>query len=302
MSDSVFASPAPSASEATEEPPSWTERLRQFIEALWPRPPQTEALREAVEDLIEEQQTDSGAPTPEQTLLTNILNLRTREVGDCMIPRADIKAFDIEETPAALVALMAACKHSRIPIYRDTLDDVLGMIHMKDVLLSLADHRPLVLRDLLRPVLIVVPSMPASKLLLQMRQTRQHMAMVVDEFGGVDGLVTIEDLVEEIVGEIEDEHDAPATADIIARPDGTLLVDARLPIAVFEERIGAALISEAERGEIDTLGGFVFHIAGHIPKIGERLCCWAGYEFEILEADQNRIKRLRVRKTTPSSP
>jgi CBS domain containing-hemolysin-like protein len=136
--------------------------------------------------------------------------------------------------------------------------------------------------------------MPASKLLLQMRATRQHMAMVVDEFGGIDGLVTMEDLVEEIVGEIEDEHDDPATPDVITRADGALLVNARLSIEDFEARVGP-LLTEAERETIDTLAGYVFHLAGHVPQIGERVGGPNGILFEILETDQNRIVRVRVR-------
>lgn len=274
-------------------------RLIQSLRARFHPSPETEALREAVDALIEAEPTPTGAPTAEQTLLSNIIKLQTCEVIDCMIPRADIRAVDIDCSPQELVALMAACKHSRIPVYRETLDDIIGMVHMKDVLLCLAARRACVIRDLVRPVLIVVPSMPASKLLVMMRQRRQHMAVVVDEFGGVDGLVTIEDLVEEIVGEIADEHDAPATPDIIARGDGSLLVDARVPIEIFEERIGQILLAPEEREEIDTLGGYVFHLAGHVPRIGEVIQGHNGTLFEILEADQSRIIRLRTRGGAP---
>ncbi len=192
-----------------------------------------------------------------------------------------------------LVDLMAAHAHSRIPIYRGTLDDVIGMVHMKDILPCIAYSQDRTIADLLRPVLFVVPSMPAGKLLLQMRQTRQHMAMVVDEFGGVDGLVTIEDLVEEIVGEIEDEHDAPPAPTLIARADGTLLVDARLSIADFGSKTGFNL-PQLDGEDIDTLGGYVANLAGHVPRIGEKVA-GSGFHFEVLEMDQGRIRRLRIR-------
>lgn len=273
-------------------------RIRRLVRRArerWKRLPEVKAIHEAVEEIIEAPPSPTGAPSAEQTILMNALNLRTRDVGDCMIPRADIKAVDINCQFDELISLLGSSLHSRIPIYRDTLDDVLGMIHIKDVMLCLVEKRECVIRDLLRPILIVAPSMPASKLLLQMRQTRQHMAVVVDEFGGVDGLLTIEDLVEEIVGEIEDEHDDPPTPDVIARADGTLLVDARMPISDFEDRINKQLLRPGERETIDTLGGYVFHVAGHVLKIGEIVKDRNGIEFEILEADQTSTKRMRVR-------
>jgi CBS domain containing-hemolysin-like protein len=281
-----------------DEPRSWWRHMWRYARERWQGEAEEDALREAIEELIEESTAASGVPTPESLLLNNILKLRERTVGDCMVPRADIVAVDVDDGFDQLVERMMEHAHSRIPAYRDTLDETVGMVHMKDVLACLVRHRDKRLPELLRPVLFVAPSMPASKLLLQMRQTRQHMAMVIDEFGGVDGLVTIEDLVEEIVGEIEDEHDEPATPDIIVRPDGTLLVDGRLDIDVFEEKVGKLLTPE-ERETIDTLGGYVFHLAGHVPQIGERVVGPGRVLFEILATDQNRIKRVRVRGVKP---
>lgn len=203
-------------------------------------------------------------------------------------------AIDVDSDLDELVERMAEHAHSRLPAYRETLDETVGMVHMKDVLALLARHKEARIRELLRPILFVAPSMPASKLLLQMRQSRQHMALVVDEFGGVDGLVTIEDLVEEVVGEIEDEHDEPAAPDIMARPDGTLLIDGRLALAAFEDRAGR-ILTPGERETIDTLGGYVFHLAGHVPQIGETVAGPGGLVFEVLETDQNRITRVRVK-------
>jgi CBS domain containing-hemolysin-like protein len=292
MSDSRITQTAPLGE--SDEPRSWWRRAWRFARARWPRHSKTAALREAVEELIEESTAESGVPTAEQMLLTNILKLRERHVGDCMVPRADIVAVDVDSDMKQLVDVMTEHAHSRIPAYRGTLDEAVGMIHMKDVVACFARQESPRIRDLLRPVLFVVPSMPASKLLLQMRLTRQHMAMVVDEFGGIDGLVTIEDLVEEIVGEIEDEHDDPATPDVIARPDGTLLIDARMTIEAFESRVGV-LLSPEERETIDTLAGYVLHLAGRVPLIGETVAGPGSLIFEVLETDQNRIKRVRVR-------
>jgi CBS domain containing-hemolysin-like protein len=229
------------------------------------------------------------------------MHLRERKIGDCIVQRADIIAADARINLKELADLMASHAHSRIPIYRETLDDVIGMVHIKDVMPCLTHQKPREVLDLLRPVLFVAPSMPVGKLLLQMRQTRQHMAMVVDEFGGVDGMVTIEDLVEEIVGEIDDEHDTPAAPPIIARADGTLLVDARLPIADFEVQTGVAL-PPLEGEDIDTLGGYVAHLAGRVPQIGESFRTDAGLRFDVLEMDQSRIARLRVRSLRRVDP
>jgi len=272
----------------------WWRELWWQVRSRWKGTAEEVALREAVEELIEESAAPGAVPTAERMLLDNILKLRERTVGDCMVPRADIVAVDVGSELNALIALMAEHAHSRIPVYRDTLDEAIGMVHMKDVLARLAFQKPCTIRDLLRPVLFVAPSMPASKLLLQMRQSRQHMALVVDEFGGIDGLVTIEDLVEEVVGEIEDEHDDPATAPIIARPDGTLLIDGRLSIEIFENRIGP-LLTATERETLNTVSGYVFHLAGHVPLIGETVAGPGGITFEVLETDQSRIKRMRIR-------
>lgn len=277
-----------------EEPPSWWRKLWQHVHERWQESSEEIALREAVEELIETSSNESGSPTAERMLLDNILKLRERHVVDCMVPRANIIAVDVNSDLKQLIDLMTEHTHSRIPAYNDTLDETIGMVHMKDVLVCLANQTGKPIRELLRPVLFVAPSMLASRLLLQMRQSRQHMAMVIDEFGGIDGLVTIEDLVEEIVGEIEDEHDDPAVPYIVARADGTLLVDARLKIELFEERVGK-LLSDEERETIDTVGGYVFHLAGHVPHIGEKVEAPRSIMFEILETDSNRIKRVRVR-------
>lgn len=287
--------PPASLTQSDEEPPSpwqnFLHKVRSFIDP----PPDAEVLREVVEEIIEEPLSESGISAAERMLLGNIMRLRERTVGDCMLPRADIVAADLDSTIHEVTAQMASHGHSRIPVYRETLDDIVGMVHIKDIMPCLANGQIPPITDLLRPVLFVAPSMPAAKLLLQMRQTRQHMALVVDEFGGIDGLVTIEDLVEEIVGEIDDEHDAIEAPLVIARGDGSLIVDARLPVEDFETHTGHPL-PNLEGEDSDTLGGYVTSLAGRVPRMGENFSTKNGFQFDILEMDQSRIKRLRVRR------
>ncbi|WP_448205289.1 hemolysin family protein [Azospirillum sp. sgz302134] len=254
-------------------------------------------LRATIEELIEEPDGEEGSlGAGERALLANILKLRDRTVDDVMVPRADIVAVEVDTPFPTLVQRMAEEAHSRLPVYRETLDEVVGMVHIKDVLAAVAKGLTVELKDIVRDLSIVAPSMPVVDLLVQMRQKRQHMALVVDEFGGIDGLVTIEDLVEEIVGEIEDEHDEEAQPRLVERPDGSIIADARVSIEDFEERVGSFL-TEEEREDVDTLGGLVVSLAGRVPGRGEMLTHPSGIEFEIVEADPRRIKRLRVRNT-----
>lgn len=258
-------------------------------------------LRNTIEELIEEPAEGGDAfGAGERILLGNILKLRDRTVVDVMVPRVDIVAVDVATALPDLIQRFAEEAHSRMPVYRETLDEVMGMVHIKDVLALVAGQKPADLKDVLREVPIVAPSMPVLDLLLQMRESRQHMALVVDEFGGIDGLVTIEDLVEEIVGEIEDEHDDQAPPPLVVRPDGSLIADARVSIEEFEERVGAVL-TDGEREDIDTLGGLVVSLAGRVPGRGELLRHESGMEFEVVDADPRRLKRLRVRNI-PAAP
>jgi CBS domain containing-hemolysin-like protein len=257
-------------------------------------------LRHTIEELIEERRESEGSiAADERLLLGNILKLHDRTVADVMVPRADIVAVNADIPLPALVEKMASDAHSRLPVYRETLDDVIGFVHIKDVLACIANKKPFDMAAITRDLLIVAPSMPVLDLLLQMRQTRRHIALVIDEFGGIDGLVTIEDLVEEIVGEIEDEHDDEETPRLVERPDGTLVADARLPVEDFVERVGPVL-DEEEMEDVDTLGGLVFSLAGRVPVRGELLQHPSGIEFEVMEADPHRIRRLKIRNL-PSS-
>ncbi|HYD99577.1 MAG TPA: hemolysin family protein [Alphaproteobacteria bacterium] len=259
-------------------------------------------LRETIEEFIEERQENAEPIAPDERMLANILSLRDHTAYDVMVPRADIVAVPADLSLDDLIAAFVTEGHSRLPVYRETLDDVIGMVHIKDALTAFVERaaKPFKLSDIVRDVLIVAPSMPVLDLLLDMRQRRTHMALVVDEFGGIDGLITIEDLVEEIVGEINDEHDLESEPELVERPDGTLIADARVSIERFEERLGDVL-SEEERDDIDTLGGLVASLAGRVPARGELLRHASGIEFEVLDADPRRVKRLRVRPV-PATP
>ena len=254
-------------------------------------------LRNTIEELIDEQSeaVEQPAARDELRLLRNILNLHELTVDDVMVPRADIVSVDIDVALSDLVQLMSEEAHSRIPVYRGTLDEIEGMVHIKDVLACSNLDQPLQLKEIVRRVLFVAPSMPILELLLQMRVTRVHMALVVDEFGGIDGLVSIEDLVEEIVGEIEDEHDEEDAPLISEQTDASFDADARIPLKDFEEKVGFVLTEEERDEDIDTLGGLIFFLAGRVPVRGEVIRHVSGIEFQILDADPRRVRRMRVR-------
>jgi CBS domain containing-hemolysin-like protein len=254
-----------------------------------------EAVREAIEELIEETpESDTPISEDQRVLLANILKLRDKTVRDVMVPRADIIGIAADTPLDEVVRLIQAEAHSRYPVHRESLDDVIGMVHIKDVLAYWGTAKKFNLRDILRRVVFVAPTLPVLDMLLDMRRSRTHMALVVDEFGGTDGLLTIEDLVEEIVGEIEDEHDVAQPPTLSRRVDGTLDVNGRTPVELLEQEIGSVL-SEDERREIDTVGGLIFSLLGRIPERGEVVSHPSGVEFEILDVDPRRIRRLRVR-------
>ncbi len=274
------------------------QRLRTLVKS---RQSETQ-LRETIEEIIDEIKEVEGeeevtAPisSDERIMLSNILRLRHLTAYDVMVPRADIVAVDLDTPIEALIDVMSEAAHSRLPVYRETLDEAVGLVHIKDVLTYMKEKRTFDLVDLVRRILVVAPSMRVLDLLLEMRLSRVHLALVVDEFGGIDGLVTIEDLVEEIVGEIEDEHDVAEGPKLTERPDGSLMADARATIEELEEKIGAVLSDEEREEDIDTLGGLVFALAGRVPGRGELVEHeHSGISFEVLEADPRRVKRVRV--------
>ena len=282
------------------------QRIRGFLKGRQGEAHLRETLEEIIDEIKEvEGEDDNAQPisSDERVMLSNILRLRHLTAYDVMVPRADIVAVDLDTPIDELIDVMSGAGHSRLPVYRDTLDEVVGIVHIKDVLHHMkdgADARPFDLVDLVRRILVVAPSMRVLDLLLEMRLSRVHMALVVDEFGGIDGLITIEDLVEEIVGEIEDEHDVAVGPKLIERPDGSLIADARTTIEEFEDRVGPVLSDEEREEDIDTLGGLLFSLAGRVPDRGELVKHPpSGITFEVLEADPRRVKRLRLRNVAP---
>ncbi len=276
---------------------------RRIVQRLrsWLTPGGTDggSVREVIEELIEEQSdTDSAIDEHERVLLSNVLKQRDATVEHIMVPRTDIVSVRAETSIADVVILLVKEGHSRVPVYRESLDEVIGMVHIKDlasaILEQSTDGVELNLEKAMRRVIFVAPSTRVLDLLLEMRIKRTHMAMVVDEYGGIDGLVTIEDLVEQIVGEISDEHDEDEEPELSAQADGTVVADARVTLTDFVERYGQVFSGE-ECSESDTLGGLVFKLTGRVPSRGELVSHSSGIEFEILDADPRKIKRLRLR-------
>lgn len=257
------------------------------------------SLRETLEELIEEGEPGERTERPEFTeeeraLLLNALSFGELQVWDVMVPRSDIKAIEIGAELDDVVQAMREAMHTRLPVFRGTLDDVVGMIHIKDMLPYWGDGAAFELERLVREVLFVPPSMRVLDLLLQMRDTGVHMAIVIDEYGGTDGMATIEDLVEEIIGEIQDEHDKILPPQITELPDGNLEADARVEVEELEARLGVQLLEPERREDVDTLGGLLFMLLDRVPARGEVVRHPAGPEFEVLDADARRIKRVRV--------
>ena len=270
----------------------------------------------------------------EREMLRRLLRFGGSRVDDIMVPRADIIALEESDSLAELLRTFGEAGVSRIPLFSETLDDPRGMIHVKDLFrwltqeaaadavttriavappanmpeaapaaqtptqqleLGLVDlSRPIASAKIRRPVLYVPPSMPATNLLIRMQSTRIHMALVVDEYGGTDGLVTIEDLVEQIVGDIEDEHDIAEAAYIFTEPKNGLVASARTPIKQLEDHLGIKLLKPEEEEDIDTLGGLMFSLLGRVPARGEVVRHPSGLELEVLDADARRLKKVKI--------
>jgi CBS domain containing-hemolysin-like protein len=280
-------------------------RLMQFLRG---ENPSSAAMRESLEEVIEESDRKEPALSlQERVMLSNLLSFGELKVSDVMLPRAQIVAAD-EDTPLAeLMSLFREAKHSRLPVYRENLDDPTGLVHVKDVLTLLEpnganDYRltSAKIARIRRPILFVPPSMRALDLLLKMQASHTHLALVIDEYGGTDGLVSIEDIIEEIVGDIADEHDEEAPA--LKRDEDGFVADARVELEDFKNETGVDLAtSEADEG-VDSLGGLVASLVGRVPQRGEIIAHPSGYEFEVLEADPRRIKRLRIRRGEAHPP
>lgn len=322
-----------SSSEGSESQ-SW---LGSLISRL--RLPSTQTLRDVLEHTLKtEAKSEDELSAEERNMMLRLLHFGRLRVEDVMVPRADIIALDENDTLGDLLATFQEAGVSRIPIFRETLDDPRGMIHVKDVMNWLIKQaaigpgketatstiqtpqsarqesgtadgvtglrgldfskvdltQPLTVAKIRRPVLYVPPSMPAMQLLVRMQATRNHMAIVIDEYGGTDGLVTIEDLVEQIVGDIEDEHDEEEADLILVDPRLGLVASGRAAVKDLETRLGQKLLKPEEEADIDTLGGLVFAIVGRVPARGELIRHASGVEFEVLDADPRRVKRLKI--------
>ncbi|HWU56129.1 MAG TPA: hemolysin family protein [Rhizomicrobium sp.] len=284
--------------------------LKRLIQKLTGQDVETAAIRESLEEVIEESERESPAlSAQERVMLANLLRFGELKVRDVMVPRAEIIAVDESIGLADLLMLFREAQHSRLPMFRETLDDPTGLIHVKDVLgllqpeasgaYCLSPHARIT--ALRRPILFAPPSMRALDLLLKMQATHTHLALVIDEYGGTDGLVSIEDIIEEIVGDIADEHDEVATE---LKPDGdAYLADARMDLDDFKLQTGHDFLVEdgeddVER-DIDSLGGLVVSLLGRVPQRGEIVPHPDGTEFQVLDADPRRVRKLRV--TLPKS-
>lgn len=275
------------------------ERIKNFINPCKQQTNNTDSLRNAIEELIEEEKNppSSDVAQHERLLISNILTLRDIPVVDIMIPRADIISININSSKEDLLSLLVEKPHSRIPVYDGGLDNITGVLYTKDIIATLSKGGEFKINDIMsQNPLMISPAMRVMDLLLQFKKSKVHIAFVVDEFGGIDGLVTISDLVEAIVGEINEEHDDfDIEPQFIERPDGTVIADARYAIEDLEEKYGNIFSEDDENEDVDTLAGLVINIAGHMPTRGEIIHHSSGIEFEIIEADPRKIIRLRIR-------
>jgi CBS domain containing-hemolysin-like protein len=322
---------APGASDGTD--PALAGSAQGLLSTLLSRMGlRSPTLREMLEiGLKEAPEADAEFSTEEREMLRRLLRFGGLRVEDIMVPRADIIALEESEPLSELLRTFGEAGVSRIPLFNETLDDPRGMIHIKDLFSWLlkeaageifnppiavagasapaepkedaAHHlefgrvdlaRPINVAKIRRPVLYVPLSMPATNLLIRMQSTRIHMALVVDEYGGTDGLVTIEDLVEQIVGDIEDEHDVAEAAHISTEPKLGLVASARTPVKELEEHLGLKLLKPEEEEDIDTLGGLMFALLGRVPVRGELVRHPSGLELEVLDADARRLKKVRI--------
>src|SRR5271166_4053750 len=302
--------PAPRPSLSREQQSGLFERVRAMF-GLAPA-----SARDDIEDALEESASEEFTPQ-ERAILKNVLKLHDVRVEDVMVPRADVVALALDTPLNKVLECFRTAAHSRLPVYEETLDDPRGMIHIRDFVNFLASdprfglmsgceatHKggdgdrgldmPLSAARILRPVLYAPPSMPALDLLLKMQASRTHMALVIDEYGGTDGLVSIEDVMEAIVGDIEDEHDETEAPELHPSGDGAFIVDARAGLEEVSAAVGFDFASLADAEEVDTIGGLVTASAGRVPGRGEILRGPGEFEYEVLDADPRRIKRLKI--------
>jgi CBS domain containing-hemolysin-like protein len=326
MSDRENGERAAEAPREPEQPAGLFERVRALFGLT------SASVRDDIEDAIDESVGAEFTPQ-ERAILKNVLALHDVKVADVMVPRADIIALASDTPLRDVLDLFRTAGHSRLPVYEETLDDPRGMIHIRDFVVFLgSDPRlgltseagptaaepparvsldtPLSAARILRPVLYAPPSMPALDLLLKMQASRTHMALVIDEYGGTDGLVSIEDVMEAIVGDIEDEHDEAEAPELHPSGDGAFIVEARAGLEEVSAAVGFDFASLSDAEEVDTIGGLVTASAGRVPSRGEILRGPGEFEYEVLDADPRRIKRLKIwplaarsgKGTSPSTP
>jgi len=320
---------APSSDEPSGPRPGLFDRVRNMLGLG------AASIRDDIEDALEDAGTTTDFSPQERAMLKNVLNLHDLRVADVMVPRADIISVPIEASLADVLTVFRTAGHSRLPVHAGSLDDPRGMVHIRDFvnhIAALAETapqprrrraatgenggeapaapdiarvattggidltQPLAGARILRPVLYAPPSMPALDLLVKMQATRTHMALVIDEYGGTDGLASIEDIVEMIVGDIEDEHDEVEAPEIASLADGTFVVDARASLEDVRKALGEDLAEIGEEEDVDTLGGLITAFLGRVPARGEIVAPNDRLEIEVLDADPRRIKRLRINR------
>ncbi|MEC8710401.1 MAG: hemolysin family protein [Pseudomonadota bacterium] len=289
------AEPSDPSSSPESQDSATPQRLGQRVLALLRRFRPQRSDRDAIETILEQPQNHetSDFDADERKMLSNILQLKHRTVEDVLVPRAEIIAVDVEASIDDVIELAAAEGHSRLPVFGDDMDDIRGLVHIKDLLAAKARGSNEGIDAILRTPIFVAPSMPVLDMLLDMRTKRRHMAFVVDEHGGIDGLLTIEDLVEEIVGDIQDEHDEN-DGEIVTIDDNEFEAHARLELSELEAKIGRFLTDEDREEDVETLGGLVFAMAGRVPLRGEVLTHSSGWRFTVMEADPRRIRRVHI--------
>ena len=250
-----------------------------------------------INNIIDSSDNSSRELTPEEkNMLNNVIGFGESRVEDCMVPRADIVGLELDTDVKDILKIFSESNHSRIPVYKETLDNPIGMLHMKDLISVFSDKNfdDIDIEKFLREILFVPPSMKSRDLLVRMQTSRIHMALVIDEYGGTDGLVTIEDLIEEIIGEIEDEL-FEEDLDRIKIYDNYIDSSARASIEEINDIVGKSLFTDDIDEEINTIGGLVFVLAGRVPQRGELIKHPLGFEIEITDADSRRIKKVRLR-------
>ncbi|MES2252224.1 MAG: transporter associated domain-containing protein [Pseudomonadota bacterium] len=254
------------------------------------------SLRETIEELIEETNEDiPSIESDERLLLGNVLNLRDLTAHDIMTPRADVLAVSETISETDLIDQFVKTGVSWLVVYKDNLDHVVGMVQIKDLLTRIYSKKPFMLKTLIKEVMFISPAMRTLDLLLTMRESSVKIAIVVDEYGGVDGLVTFSQLIEEIIGDIEGTNEQSQAPQLNWRSDGAIIADGRSTFEELDELVGRPLNLIDEDEDIDTLSGMVVFLAGRVPSRGELICHPKGIEFEILDADPRRVKRLCIR-------